>query len=271
MREEHISSLQNPLVKRLRELQNKKNREGKERFLIEGEHLVEEALLSKMELTILMYDADRGLPATVEKALSQYPYPVKRITTNQAVLEKVSETKSPQGIVAEVKMRSHDWDKKWTSLKQDDFLVLMLDGLQDPGNVGTILRTAEAAGADAILLGKESVDLYNGKLLRSTMGSVFRLPIFIDDLATAAREVKRAGGRLLVTALGKESKAYDEPLYSGKVAIVIGNEARGVSTEMLEEASDLVHIPIYGQTESLNAAVAGGIMLYEAVRQRKQK
>ncbi|MBG9796377.1 RNA methyltransferase [Brevibacillus laterosporus] len=269
MKVEHIQSLQNPLVKRLKELQTKKGRESAGRFLIEGEHLVEEALLSKMEVVTLLYDEGKGLPATVNRALEAFPYPVKCLSTTDAVLSKLSETKTPQGIVAEVKMRSNDWATEWKCLQKYDFLILILDELQDPGNVGTIMRTAEAAGVDAVLMGRGSVDLYNGKVLRSTMGSFFRMPVFTCDVKAVSEQIKMAGGRILVTALGQQSREYDEPVYSGKVAIVIGNEARGVSDSVLSQADELIHIPIYGRTESLNAAVATGVMLYEAVRQRK--
>jgi TrmH family RNA methyltransferase len=183
-------------------------------------------------------------------------------------MAKLSETRTPQGIVAEVMLDSADWDRWWDTQADRDFLLLLLDGVQDPGNLGTIIRTAEAAGVDAVVIGSGSVDLYNGKVVRATMGSIFRLPVFARELHQLTGLLKAAGASLLVTALDPSSRSYDEPLYRGKTAIVIGSEARGVSDGMLAEATHKVHIPLSGQAESLNAAVAAGVILYEARRQR---
>jgi TrmH family RNA methyltransferase len=124
---------------------------------------------------------------------------------------------------------------------------------------------------DAVILGRGSVDLYNGKVVRSTMGALFRLPVFSLPLARAVESFQRQGARILVSSLHEKSLAYDEADYSGKTVIVIGNEGRGVSADMLAAANSLVHIPLYGQAESLNAAVAAGILVYEAQRQRHRK
>jgi TrmH family RNA methyltransferase len=148
---------------------------------------------------------------------------------------------------------------------------LMLDEIQDPGNLGTILRTAEAAGVDAVVLGKGSVDLFNGKVVRATMGALFRLPVFTQPLVEVTASLKRLGTRILVSSLNEGSLAYDEADYSGKIGMVIGNEGRGVSADMTQMADSLVHIPLYGRAESLNAAVAAGILVYEAKRKRKSK
>jgi TrmH family RNA methyltransferase len=165
-----------------------------------------------------------------------------------------------------------DW-ADWMQMRAEDknLLLLLLDEIQDPGNLGTILRTAEAAGVDAVVLGKGSVDLYNGKVMRATMGALFRLPVFSRSLPEMAEEWRAQGGRLLVSSLRDDSVAYDEADYSGKTAIVIGNEGRGVSSALIEKADQLVHIPIYGQAESLNAAVAAGIFVYAARQMRKDR
>ncbi|GAA4704541.1 TrmH family RNA methyltransferase [Brevibacillus fulvus] len=266
---ETINSPQNPLVKRLYHLLDRKGREETGTYLVEGAHLVEEALLSEAEVLTLIYDGERGLPAACERALQRRGYSaVKLVEASSSVVNKLSETKSPQGIIAEVRKQNYDW-QTWLSSRQADCLLLFLDELQDPGNLGTILRTAEAAGVDGVVLGNGSVDLYNGKVVRATMGAIFRLPVFSLSLEAAGDTLKQAGGRLLVTTLHGESSPYDHADYSGMVGIVIGNEGRGVSAAMLAAADRTIHIPLYGKGESLNAAVAAGIIVYEARRQRK--
>ncbi|WP_103105770.1 TrmH family RNA methyltransferase [Brevibacillus reuszeri] len=273
MAHELITSVQNPLVKRLHQLLDRKGREEQGRFLVEGAHLVEEALKSGAEVTTILYDNDRDMDPACRRALENHPLDVHVVAASAAVLGKLSETKSPQGIVAEVKKTAADWDQ-WLDQKRssgDDLLVLFLDEIQDPGNLGTILRTAEAAAIDAVVLGKGSVDVYNGKVVRATMGALFRLPVFTGSLAETASQWRADGGRLLVSSLQKESVSYDEADYSKRTAIVIGNEGRGVSQALMDEADQFVHIPIYGQAESLNAAVAAGIFVFEAQRNRKDR
>jgi TrmH family RNA methyltransferase len=268
---QYITSVHNPLVKRLCLLHERKGREEAGSFLVEGVHLVEEALLSGAAVVSVIFDGEKGIDPVCSRALERRGGEgIHLIAASPAVMAKLSDTKSPQGIVAEVKKPQRDWNETLRQLSSRDFLVLMLDGIQDPGNLGTILRTAEAAGADAVIIGKGTVDLYNGKVVRSTMGALFRLPVFSCPLLEAAAQLQSLGGELYVTSLGEGTERYDRLPYDGKIAIVIGNEARGVSREMLAAANRRVHIPLYGQAESLNAAVAAGIMLYEAQRQRKR-
>ncbi|MGC5326333.1 TrmH family RNA methyltransferase [Brevibacillus sp. SYSU BS000544] len=265
---ETITSLQNPLVKRLHQLHQKKERDASGTYLIEGIHLVEEALRTSQDVVTLLFDQEQMADKTIINLLSNVQADTKLIATTPQVIEKLSDTKSPQGVIAEVHKQFLQWQKWWSTTKERDFLLLVLDEIQDPGNLGTMLRTADAAGVDGVILCGGNVDLYNGKVVRSTMGSLFRIPVFTIDGATAGNEILSAGGQLLVTSLGESSKSYDSPIYHGKIAIVIGNEGRGVSREMLANATETVHIPLYGGAESLNAAVATGIMLYEAKRQR---
>lgn len=269
MGREMITSLQNPQIKRLQQLMERKGREAARTFLVEGVHLVEEALLSESDVVTLVYDMERGLDPVCEQALQRRgEQDIKLIAVSAAVMAKLSETKSPQGVVAEVKQRRLVWEEWLEQHKSQEFLVLLLDELQDPGNLGTIMRTAEAAGVDALVLGKGSVDLYNGKVVRSTMGAIFRLPVFLTSLEGAVAQLRGSGTRILVTTLSEQSVPYDQADYQGSIGIVIGNEARGVSAELVAAASQCVHIPIYGKAESLNAAIAAGIMVYEARRQR---
>ncbi len=273
MAEEIITSVHNPQIKRLHQLLSRKGREETGQFLIEGTHLVEEALRSQADVPTLLFDVERGIDPVCQAALREYAGRVNVLAVSPQVLDKLAETKTPQGIVAVVTQKQQAWTQ-WLEQQEktaNDFLILLLDELQDPGNLGTILRTAEAAGIDAVFLGERSVDLYNGKVVLATMGALFRLPIYRVPLAQAARQLKQVGTNLLVTSVADDSVAYDRVAYAGKTAIVIGNEGRGVSAELASLATSTVHIPIFGKAESLNAAVAAGIMLYEAQRKRRSQ
>ncbi|WP_126428049.1 TrmH family RNA methyltransferase [Brevibacillus marinus] len=270
MAQDVIHSLHNPRVKALASLKSRKGRLQTGRFLVEGVHLVAEALKSAAAVPTVVYDAERGIPAEIMPLLADRP-DTALLACAPSVVAKLSETQTPQGILAEVAQRRLDWESWWSRQTDRDCLLLLLDEIQDPGNLGTMLRTAEAAGVDAVVIGRGSVDLYNGKTVRATMGALFRLNVFVAELVPLMEQIARAGGKLLVTSLDATSQPYDAPLYAGPVAIVIGNEARGVSPEVRQRATACVHIPLYGRAESLNAAVAAGIMLYEARRQRAQQ
>ncbi|MDR1831152.1 MAG: RNA methyltransferase [Fusobacteriaceae bacterium] len=144
-----------------------------------------------------------------------------------------------------------------------DFCVV-LDGVGDPGNLGTILRTLDATGFEDVLLSEDCVDIYNEKVIRSTMGSIFRIRFRRMDRASIAETLKSKGYKLMATAISPEAVDYDEVDYSGKVALILGNEGSGVSEELLQSADIRVKIPMYGQAESLNVAVACGVLLYRA-------
>lgn len=256
---EVIESVQNPKVKNWVKLLSKKGRMSEHRFLIEGEHLVEEAIKSNMPLAGIIVQAN--LEARYNR-LDMREAPLYRVT--EAVMNKLSDTQTPQGICAIVEMQ--------TGLLEDvvkqNSLLLILDALQDPGNLGTIIRTADSAGVDGVILGKGCVDLYNPKTIRATMGSLFHIPIVEQDLQQVLPFLKNRGYQLIATSL-EGAVAYDQCNYRGASAIVIGNEANGVSKWVLEQCDKRVKIPIYGRAESLNAAIAAGIILYESVRQRK--
>lgn len=263
-----IVSMHNQRIKALASLNSRKGRMQTGRFLVEGVHLVEEALKSEAVVTTVVYDAERGIPAEIAPLLAKRTG-TALLAAAPAVVAKLSETQTPQGIVAEVVQPRFSWESWWPSQRERDCLLLLLDAIQDPGNLGTMLRTAEAAGVDAVVVGRGSVDLFNGKVVRATMGALFRLTVFVEELPPLMDQLAQAGAQLVVTSLDEASQPYDAPLYSGRhVAIVIGNEARGVSAEVQKRATALVHIPLYGRAESLNAAVAAGIVLYEARRQR---
>ena len=185
---------------------------------------------------------------------------------SDSVFEYVSDTKTPQGILCIVEQERYDIEDL-LNIKNPHFMVL--DNLQDPGNLGTIVRTAEGAGVDAVFLSKESVDIYNPKTIRSTMGSIYRMPvIYIEDLLELLKIFKQKGIKSYAAHLdGKNS--YDKESYQSGTAILIGNEGNGLREEVASAADVWVQIPMQGQVESLNAAIAASILMFEVYRQRR--
>ena len=152
---------------------------------------------------------------------------------------------------------------------QEPFSLLILDGLQDPGNLGTLVRAGEGAGISGIIMSENTVDIYNPKVIRSTMGSIFRVPfIYVKDLKEVIDKLNSKGISVYASSL-EGAIEYDRPDYKKDTAFIIGNEAAGISKEILEMADKKIKIPMLGEVESLNAAVAGSILMYEAVRQRR--
>ena len=183
-------------------------------------------------------------------------------------MKVMAETMEPQGILATVRIPKYD---KEALLKKEDGVWVALEDLRDPGNLGTIMRTAEAAGVTGIILSGSSVDMYNPKVIRSTMGAIFRMPHFYtDDFLYELASLKEQGATLYAAHLAGTGY-YDEPEYSGKSVIVIGNEANGLSEEATKAADCLVKIPMEGRAESLNAAVATALFVYEAYRKRRNR
>lgn len=247
-----IESKQNAQVKHWKKLLTAKGRKKSGFYLVEGLHLVEEVLKSDQIVTHLLihlqqHSADRF--ATVDKK-------VECIAISQSVVLELTQTEAPQGIFAVVKLAT---GSNWTPSKKN---VLFVDGVQDPGNLGTIIRTADAAGFGAVFLGEGTVDPYNDKVLRASQGSIWHLPVIQTNLQEMAEKVKVDGYRLLVTALHQKALAYHQVDVNQKVALVVGNEGQGVSSIMLNMADELVFIPMPGQAESLNVAVASGILMF---------
>lgn len=263
-----ITSAQNKIIKEVKALSRKRDRVKSGLFVAEGLRFVQSAIEVKAEIQYVIYS--ESIYRTEEgsdfvKSLSQASE-FKVLEVEEKLMQELSDTQSPQGILAVVKQPKFQWED---IIKENGFL-LILDRLQDPGNLGTIMRTADAAGADGIITTKGSVDVYNPKVLRSTMGSVFELPV-LEGLEWAEIEpkLKEHKYHLYATAL-EESVDYDAPDYSSATAMIIGNEANGISEEILLASDTKVKIPIVGSAESLNAGVAAAVMLYEVLRQRRQ-
>ncbi len=183
---------------------------------------------------------------------------------SDSVFQYLSDTKNPQGILAVVKQLHYELD----DLFGENPLIVVLENVQDPGNLGTILRTAEAAGVTGILMSAGCADIYNPKVTRSTMGSIFRVPfVYTQDLADALTKLQKRGIRLFAAHLQGSEELYSE-VYTGPSAFLVGNESRGLTAETASLADKAVRIPMSGDVESLNAAIASSIMMFEAKRQR---
>ncbi|MTI79707.1 MAG: RNA methyltransferase [Firmicutes bacterium] len=257
----------NPKIKYLRKLSRRQFRQQENTFIIEGIRFVEELLGSDWIVKGLFYstkllDNDRGKTLLTEAEKQK----VHCYQVSEQLLSDIADTDNPQGILAMVKMPSFQLQDAWQQQKPS--LVVLVDGVQDPGNLGTIIRTADAAAASGVLLLKGTVDLYNPKTLRATMGSLFHLPVVPVENAEETINLLRSGGIKLVIGQPQGGEPIHKIDLIGSVALVVGSEANGPSEETIAAADLVATIPMPGNAESLNAAVAGAIMMYEAVRQR---
>ncbi|MDX1770549.1 MAG: RNA methyltransferase [Planococcaceae bacterium] len=251
-----IESLQNTQVKHWKKLVTvRKERDKSGEFLVEGFHLVEESLKNKPNVLAIIIREGMEIPSkwNVDD--------IEIIEVTMEIAKEMAETEHSQGIYAHCLQQttSRDQQKSW---KQ----VLMIDAVQDPGNVGTMIRTADAAGIDAVILGKGSADAFNPKTVRSGQGSHFHIPIVKSDLSEWIQSCKEQGIPVYGTSL-EESIAYHEVQPQAKFALIMGNEGSGLAPEHLVQTDMNLKIPLYGQAESLNVAVAAGILLYTLIPQ----
>lgn len=260
-----IESSQNNTIKEIKSLHLKKNRDAKGLYFVEGIRFVNDAIDNGQEiLKIIISDKLDSLNGGKELLDRVSASCSDCYTVPEKLFKEISDTQSPQGILAVLKKRESDIDR----VIETSGTMVLLDSLQDPGNVGTIIRTADAAGISAVLLSKGCVDLYSPKVLRSTMGSVFHMPIFEGvSIKEIIISLKKSGYKIIASHLGGKNNYYQEEL-TGKIAIIIGNEANGINDETASLADRLVKIPMPGKAESLNASVAAAIMIYEIVRQK---
>jgi TrmH family RNA methyltransferase len=259
---EVIRSPQNPKIKWWSSLLERKYREREGRFLVEGVHLVQEAFASGAPVETVAYAWERGVPSELAELAEAEPE--RFVAVSEDVLRKCFSTVTPQGVLAVLRKPRHDAED---ILARRRSLVVAVDGVQDPGNLGTIIRSADAAGADAVLLGKNTVDLYNPKTIRSTMGSLFHLPVAECDLAEWLPRAKAAGVAVYAARMEEADDVYSLDL-TKDTWFVIGNEGAGVSPDVQRAAGAFVRIPMRGRAESLNAAMAATVLLFEAMRQR---
>lgn len=257
-----ISSKDNEIIKNIRKLKEKKYRDAENVFVIEGIKLIKEAIAENAHIKQIVMCEDYTDNTELDKDTLFEIAKYNLIYVTRNIINLITDVKTPQGIIAVI--------EKNNNMKQIDYsqdIILALDGVQDPGNLGTILRTADSANLKQIILSKTCADSYNPKVVRSTMGAIFRINIIeVEDLKDTLKEIQKNNFKVMVTALDTEKSVYDVD-YNKKV-IVIGNEANGVSKEIQELADEKVIIPMLGKTESLNASVAAGIMIYEYVRRK---
>lgn len=254
-----ITSARNEKVKRWRKLSTRKGREEFGSILIEGEKLLKEATVAGWKVRSVIV-SDEGIERL--ESLS-YLDEVSVYALYPSTFSQLVDTQTPQGVAAEVVVPEN---KDGYRIRGEE-PVLLLDAIRDPGNLGTILRTAEAAGVRDVWLGAGTVDPFNPKVVRSAMGSLFRSRIRRVDLREAIPELKKQGYWVAGTSPRGE-KAHFDCHYPKQTAILLGNEGKGVSAEIDSLVDDRVKIPMPGQVESLNVSVTAGILLFELLRQQ---
>ena len=258
-----ISSTGNNRVRELIQLQKKaKERNNRDIFIVEGPKMFGEIPSDRLQESF-------ASESFFEKNPALFKDREEPVLLSDHVFEYVSDTKNPQGVLALVRQYHYTLkDLLGTGKTSRPALIMILENLQDPGNLGTILRTAEGAGVTGILLSSTCVNLYNPKVIRSTMGSIYRMPfVYTNDLHADMKWLQAQGIRLYAAHL-QGSVSYAEPDYKKASAFIIGNESKGLTSETAMLSDQRIHIPMQGQVESLNAAVASSILMYEAARQR---
>lgn len=259
-----ITSPQNQIVKEVKSLHLKSNRDKLGEFFVEGLRIVEDALQSRAFVEFAVV-SESGLEKEEIRSMAQHlmEHGVLAYSVSDRIYKELSDTETPQGILAVIKKPRNTFNK---TIKDGQFYIL-LENIQDPGNMGTIIRTADAAGASGVIVSKGSVDVYNPKVLRSTMGSIFHLPIIkSDNLEETITELKNHDFNILAAHLDGNTNHFDVNMRH-KTAIVIGNEANGISQAVTNQCQ-LIKIPMLGKSESLNASVSAAVIIYEYVRQK---
>lgn len=255
-----IKSKDNDKIKYTKSLLKTKGRNKEKKFIIEGYRILTLALECDAKLEYVFINEDFEKKQEHKKLLEELEGKNIKIykTSNKIFLDMV-DTENTQGILAVLGYKERDLVN---NINQNDKFVLILDRIQDPGNMGTIIRTADSAGVDAIILLKGCVDIYNPKVIRSTMGSIFDMNIIQTTQDEAVNFLKSNNFDIVSSYLQTENY-YNETTYDGKIALVIGNEANGINDELITKSDKLIKIPIYGKAESLNAAISAAILMYE--------
>lgn len=257
-----IESNQNKTVKYIMSLQSKKGRELEKKFVVEGEKFVSE-VPENWEICFYAVSESYAARNDVKKLKDRAPV----YTVRDSVFRTVSDTVHPQGILAVCGQKSYTLEML---LNNENAFLIVLEETNDPGNLGTIIRTADAAGADGVILSKGSADVYNPKVLRASAGSAFHIPFVCNaELSRTLPVLKEK--KMMTYAAHLKGDVYPYAMdFRKSAALLIGNEARGLSEETEKMADVLIKLPILGMAESLNASIAGGVLIYEVVRQRIQ-
>lgn len=255
----YLNSKSNDNIKLLKSLSKKKFRDKLFMYVVEGKRIIEHGFENKVEFESIFVSEEsfyNELNSDLIGILENSDINVFKLEMD--LFKTLSETENSQGFMAIVKKSTlevdfNNYDK-----------ILYVDRVQDPGNLGTIIRTADSSGIDCIVYNKGTVDPYNNKTVRSAMGSIYYMPIVkVEDDEDSIMELKSSGHRIITTSLDTD-KFYNEIDYGQKYVIVVGNEGQGVSDEISASSDEKVKIPIYGKAESLNVAIATALILYEA-------
>lgn len=257
-----ITSKDNEIIKNIRKLKDKKYRDMANQYMVEGIKLIEEALEEKAKIDKIVVCEECVKDSTLEQNLRYEIAKHDCIYVSEKIFSTLTDVTTPQGILAVInKENSED------SIDYNQEMIVILDGIQDPGNLGTILRTVDSVGLNQIIVSANTADAYNPKVVRSTMGAIFRVKVIeSSNLVQTIKNIKKHRFKILATSLQTEKSIFD--VEYNKKAIIIGNEANGVTDEILEVSDIQAKIPMLGKTESLNASVATGVILYEYVRQK---
>lgn len=252
-----ITSTQNATYKYLKSLQQKKARTENRVYTVEGEKSVLDAVHAGRKIAgIAVAESFLLSPMLTEYTIWQIP---------DKLFGALCDTKTPQGILAVIAI-----EETVAFQPEPDGIYVYCDHVSDPGNAGTIIRTADAAGMDGVLFSPESVDLYSPKVVRSSMGSFFHVPVVADFALARLQKLKDSGYQILCAMLDSDTVEYTDADFTKPTVIVLGNEANGITPETAALADVKIKIPILGAAESLNVGVAGAVLMYEAVRQRKK-
>lgn len=260
-----ITSSSNAQMKYLVKLQEKSSARKSDRvYVCEGKKMFEEVLHYAKTSIVKAYFAESFWNEwSAVNSIDTVPYEI----VSDTVFKEVSGTITPQGVMAVVKQPEYDLEK----MLDDNCRLLLLENLRDPGNLGTILRTAEGAGMNGVILSAESVDVFNPKVIRSTMGAIYRMPfVYVGDFRGTMKALQEKGISIYAAHL-EGSVEYDTVDYPQKCALMIGNEANGLTDETTALSDYRIRIPMEGSVESLNAAVAAAILMYETLRQKRSK
>lgn len=276
-----ITSGDNRVFKEAVQLKQKKYRDERNKYIIEGPNLIREALRNGGEIKLVILSEDCGEDIFekefIKEGFSPETADIPMVMMPPGLFRRLSDTETPQGILAVVKKKTYTEEEFFSPTPGPDAAgrnapsnIIVLDRLQDPGNIGTIIRTADAAGYLGAILMKGTADIYSPKVVRAAAGSLFRLPVlFAETPEQAIFWLKRHGKTVVCTAIAGRMPYYDADL-SENIALIIGNEGNGVCEEFAAKSDLLVTIPMEGTVESLNAAAAAAILMYESVRQRRR-
>lgn len=265
-----ITSKDNEIIKSLKKLKDKKYRDEQGLYIVEGIKIIQEAIAEHAKINKIVICEECVEAEEISQKLLYEIAKYNCIYVSKKVFATLTDVVAPQGILAVIEKPYKKYENTkeiGESIDYSQDIILVLDGVQDPGNLGTILRTADSVNLNQIIITKNTADPYNPKVVRSTMGAIFRVKIIeTDNLVQTLKEIKKNKFKVVVTSLDTEESIYD--IDYRKKAIIIGNEANGVSKEVQNFADSKVKIPMLGRTESLNASVATGVVLYEYVRQK---